>query len=283
MIKMLFSTAALLTSWGAFAAVILLALLKKVRLSSAVYNVIMLPLLIFAYTLNVFIMNNSLMLLLPAILFSAAVMISTMTEKYDEAEAAEWAMKRLSLTAYFYSCLVCYYIAYYIWLWIQGGNFGYFFAVFAQLNAFAAVIDFKYFVIVIPLVIIWLICPMVYVFRAAKAIEGIEENGLLRKAGIVLKICAFIPVVNFFAAWAGIIFIKLRHRNKLYHPLMFTVMVIAGSLSTAFFWVNDVFDADGFASMLRSGTYTVSDFIEGENPGFYMDEGFVENKIFGSD
>lgn len=280
---MLFSTMALLVAWGALAVVIVLALLKKVRLSSSIYNVIMLPLMIFSYTLNGFIINNGLVLILPTVLFTVSVIVTTMIEKYDEDEAADWAMKRLSLTAYFYSCLVGYYIAYYIWLWINGGNHGYMFAVFAQLQAFAAIIDFNYFMVVMPLIIIWAVCPMVYVFRAATAIEKAEENNVVKKLCILVKICAFIPVVNFFAAWVGIIFIKIRHKKKLYYPLVFTVMVIVGSLSTALFWINDVFDVDYFASMLRNGTYTVSDFIKGENPGFYLDDGFVENKIFGSD
>ena len=49
-------------------------------------------------------------------------------------------------------------------------------------------------------------------------------------------------------------------------------MVIVGSLSTALFWINDVFDVDYFASMLRNGTYTVSDTVtryENNFDGFY--------------
>ena len=280
---MLFSTMALLVAWGALAVVVVLAVLKKVRFSSSIYNAIMLPLMIFSYTLNGFVINNVLLIVLPTVLFTVSVIVTTMIEKYGEDEAADWAMKRLSLAVYFQTSLVTYYIAYYIWLWRQGGNHGYMFAVFGQLYAFAAIIDFNCFIVVIPLIIIWGVCPTVYVFRAATAIEKAEENNVVKKLCILLKICAFIPVVNFFAAWVGIIFIKIRHKKKLYYPLVFTIMIIAGSLSTAMFWINDVFDADGFASMLRNGTYTVSDFIKGENPGFYLDEGFVEDKIFGSD
>lgn len=277
---MLFSTVVLILLWGMLVLSIILAVLKKFPLSSALNNAVVLPLIILAAALGGGITHNGWIVTLPVVIFALLVVGTTMFEKHDEEDIAEWALKRLSLSIYFQVCLVAYYCAFMVWTWISGGSFGYFFAVFAQFYSLTVVIK-NFLSPEFMAAILWIACPIVYVFRAGNALSKGESGD--RIAGIALKVCAFIPVVNFFASWAGVLYIKLKHKKKLYRPALFSIFVIVGTALTTFSWTNHVIDAFKVADMIEDGTYTVSDFFSGKEPKGQFDDGYVLNELFKED
>ncbi len=275
---MLFSTAVLILVWGMLAVSIILAVLKILPFSSVLCNIIVMPIVILGAELDFGITYNGWLVSMPAAIFAMLVAGATMFQKCDEEDPAEWALKRLSVSIYFQVCLVAYYCAFMVWTWIVGGNFGFFAAVLSQLSSLVIVLDNKFLSPVFMAAFLWIVCPVVYVFRAGKALaEG--ENGS-KTMSKVLKVCAFIPVVNFFASWAGVLYIKLRHKKKLYRPALFSAFVVIGTALTAFAFTNKVIDVYKIGDMLEDGAYTVSDFFSGKEPTWQFDDEYVENELF---
>lgn len=277
---MLFSTAVLIFVWGMLAVSIILAVLKKFPLSSTLNNAVVMPLVILAAALDGGITHNGWIVFLPVVIFALLVVGATMFEKHDEEDSVEWALKRLSLSIYFQVCLVAYYCAFMVWMWIVGGNFGYLGAVFMQFYSLAVMMK-NFLSPEFMAAILWIACPVVYVFRAGNALAK-GENGS-KIVSIVLKVCAFIPVVNFFASWIGVLYIKLKHKKKLYRPALFSIFVIVGTALTTFSWSNHVIDAFKVGDMIEDGTYTVSDFFSGKEPKVQFDDDYVLNELFKED